>query len=784
MPPRDPYADSRIVDLDARRADAAPPTDNEAEIAAECRARVEEALLADRKFRQQRRADRAFMESQYAHEDLISRQGQRKPALELHPIRHHEQEILDDYRTAGAGFRIGSATSETGGDAAAAFNGLARRDQQDSNSESEVEKIILEAIRFGEGWGQWRIVDAEGDDAHDARPRLFTDGEWSEQIGSGAFDKRLAVRACDNELVFPDPRDDTPDRRNMDWFVEVFPLTVEKRDARYPRAARLPDSVFDSSSLAEGLRWWFPTPAGVPGRGEGPLRDREVMIAHYYRRRWLRQEYVWAPGFEAGPVRADRLSAEQQAAVAEHSGRGGVMRQVKQAPVVDLFVTDGLYLLEDRYRLPWGRIPYFRARGEEMRLNDGATIRRGLVFYMKDTSKALSISVSEAIWKQAIAPQDTLIAPVGSTTGQKKDWADLTVAKPGPRFYNAYARTPGPGGQREQLPAPQFITNQPAIESLIATAAALRDMIAMTAGGADPQQRDTAGQYRSAAALDRMDRLASVNRSAFIWNAEHITARSMGDIWLSMARWVYDRPGRLVMISGEAATDADEGWLIGVPFIRDPRTGAPIPMHDVPDGVMEVPIAEGATAKVYRFNPPRDAVKVTTYAANLATAKKDAVAEWLMNIMTARPELVPALATPMLKAAADTMPVEDAMKSVQAFFPPPVAADDTDFTTLLPRFQQAMQKIQQLEQNVQVLQQAADQVAAAKVLADEKNRTDLEKTRMQTEQRADAAVLAAASKTDDLQDTLRAHAALDGLKLGAEAVKTAAKKQDGGSTNG
>ena len=759
------------------------------DVAREARESVEESRESTEKFREQRAIDRGFMERQYSDEEIRQR-GTQRPALQLHPIIGRLQQQMHDFRTAGIGFRIGSATSETGSDAAAIYNGLALRDQRDSLSDAAMEEIIREAALYGEGWGQWRIVDKD-DMRVDASPMLFADSAtpMTPALSLGAFDKRLRLRACSNDSVFEDPHDTTPDRRDMNFLVEVERVTLERRNAMFPKAERLPPEVFEADD--ELSKFWFPTRAG----SSGPARDQMVRLAYYYRRTRVPVDYVWAPGMGGEMMREDGLSPEHQAMVAAAGAE--VIRRTINADKVTLTVTDGVFSLTDPYELPWGRIPYFRAVSEELTLNDGERLKRGLVYYLRDLNKWMSVSASDVIYKQSVAGQDGWYGPDEATREFRADWRDPTVPK-GYRRYRAFSNLPGPQGTRQPIPPPQYHTNQPAIEAGIASIAGARELIAMTSGSADGQDRDVGpGRPQSAVALDRMDRMAATNRDELIWKAEHITAQASGDIWHAMSPHVYDRPGMLVYVAGARVTDADEGVIIGIPFIR--VNGKPTPLDPAAVGDLDqIPDPQNPDVKhdVIRFDPRKESVKVTTHATNIANAGRAALSEVLANLITARPELTPALAEPLIASLADRFPVDDVLDRIKAMFPEPIDPSEGIKAENLPAVVKQLQtQIEQQQQAMQELQQAADTTQAArqieamkaensKAIAELREEWATERELLKIEAQREKTFVDASVKGQSTQDTIEASAAVEGMKLGAQAAQQERGQDDGRGTGG
>ena len=764
---------------------AGDPSERMEKIAREARERVSETMEYESKAREERQVARDFIEGHYDDEELEARRQTKRPAMELHLIESRAQDILHDNRKSGAGFRIGSATSQVGNEAAAALHGLAVRDQRDSFSEAEMEKICHEMVLYGLGVGKWMIVDEDG--LQGGEGHLFSDtaGEMSEALSLGAFDKRLKMVACDTEDVYADPRDTSPDKSQMAYLIEVETMTLEERNRRYPLAAKkkLPASVFDADF--EDSSFWFAS------NRTGPTRDREVRIATYYKRYTEKVDFVWVPAWGKAR-RADRLSAQEQSefTAAEAAGKGS--RYPKEVSYIKMHVTDGMFELQEPFRLPFKRIPYFFATGPVYTFTDGQRVPRGLVHQMRDTVLGMDLTISDMAFKMSIAGQDGWVGAAESIRGHANDWKDTTRPK-SIRLYNQYSTLPGPGGERLQLTAPTYHSSQPAIVSSVGAMGVQRELLGMQTGAADPQSRDTTNQLRSAAALKRLDEMTASSRTTFLFNLEKVTYRAMGETWLEMARFVYDRPGRLVVVSAGQSNAPDEGWLIGIPFIRDLTTGKPIPLPDLPENVTRIPNRSNPEMMdtVYRFNPPTDAAHVTTFSMALTKAGRESMIEWLMSLAGLSPTLTPLLAPEVFEAAEDIVPAAgNIAKRIRATMPTP-PEDPTDAAQAPSLVAVLQQQMQQAQQQIQELQKKAAPAEAAREVAERNAAKDIEIAKL----RAQVDVYKANLQADVKRDELSVKSAMDYDKADADrdqkresaildaAIKfdTAAKPQGGDS---
>ena len=768
------------------------------DLAKEARKRVAASEAGTAGFREQRKEDRQFVEFQYSEEDVEEREGARKPALQAHLAKERIQEVMHRFRESGLWFRVGSATGETGNDAARAFNGLAQRDQRESLGEAEMERIVTDAAYYGEGWGTWDEVDAEG--MLQSGVARYENGSitYADTAAASIFDRRLRLRHCNAENIYEDPSDTSPDRRDMNYLIETEKITLEERNARYPKAKKLPASVF---SAGDG---WF---THDPDEGHGPKRDQRVVLARYYRRRVENVTYVWHPSgqFKYGSVREDRMSQEQQAVV--DLDPMNVRRITKSSKIVERIVTDGLHVLEGPVTLPYESIPYFRAVHMEEELPTGEITKRGMVYLLRDPNAAISVGLSDIFWKTAIASPPVWLATGDSTLAYPRDWDDTT--RPiGIRRYDEYSRYPGSDGNPLKLTPPAFVSPTPDLSGALQMLQVTRDFMSASAGAADPNQRETNVQQRSGVAMDRLERMRAAAQSLLVWSAEHITIPRSGEIYVMKARYTYDRVGRHLIVAGESPSKPDEGWLVGLPFVRHPTTGELITV-DVPPEARTYPLpgtedmsGQPRTLQVHRFNPATDAVRVVTHAQSLNAAGNDVFAENLGTMAASLGQGNPAqlvLLKGALHAMGDRFPVDDVLKGIEALMPPATDDAQTDIMALPAQLRAMQQQMAEQQQLMEQFKQAADSNEAAKeiaaikaqvdksnaelkarvdsAIADMKARTDLEKTRIVTDQREDASVLAAATKTDTARDAAETQAFVEGLK---QAQNDGQNDQNGG----
>ena len=777
------------------------PTDDQKALVEEARKRVEECANARKEWIRQRDSDREFLESQFSEAQRAYRMRTDRPAVEVHVLWTRVEQILNDWRAADMGVRIGSATSAGGDDAARMFNGLLQRDLRESRSPAIMQQVIEDSITLGEGWGRWAVVRAGGDEVAEAP---FDGKDWSLTTALGVDYRELRLKYCPPEEIWPDPHAVEPDRRDMQWLIETRWMTREARDRLFPNAKALDERTFDAGQASD--KQWFRETTG------GLRRDKMVRVAYYWKKSERSMDYVWLPGWK-NAKRADRLTAEDEQAKAA-AGLEVIVRKVS-VPVVELIVCDGQTVLDGPVLQPMTRIPYFRSVGNEVRYRTGEVVPRGLVSVLRGLSFWMSVMASDVAWKQAVVGLDFWEVTDEAIDGYREQWENM--AEPALiRVVNQYEANPAPGEKAREIRPPVYKRAEPNLEANMNVMQQARGLVGMVGGAADQAAREEQGGWRSAMGLNQMEAQAATNRMRWMSNAQTITLAAQGEIYLDMGRFTYSETGRELMIGSETPGDPDEGVMVGVPFVHDPDTGEVIPMPQLPDNARTVPmpvtdpaVAEAApvTLKVHRFNPRTDRVKVTTFSSGMTRRTRDAKAELLGNLLTQNasgPERA-VLVKSALKAMSDVVPMDDVIKQLEALTPDPTVAGDTDVSTVTGRLAQATLRVQELEQQLEQAAQAADQTQAAREIEEMKAqqramtaelvsemkgqfavavaeiRAEAQVTAAETEAegRVEQAMVETAVRSDDARAKLTADATVAGLKAGAKA-----RNDDGGRTPG
>lgn len=659
------------------------PYEGEYAVVAEARARCYESWSASQKFRLQRDDDRAFMQDQYDVKDRRARTAREVPSLQVHTVAQRIQSVMEDFRRADVGFRVGAAAGGAGEEVSAIYNGLAQADMRDVRSQAAMAKAMQECATYGMAWLQWMAVPVSV-----ANP----------------FDQRLVLRAPNNEQVYEDPYDDTREKSDIDWLIEVERMTVSRRDARWPRNKGTEPVNFESLSTQND--WWFPSGS------VGPDIDREVRVAYYYKRRYEEAELAVMPGWEKPRLLKSEEQARSQADIETRmmvaTGMAAVMKT--QMPYVEFCVLDGASPITEPARLPYSRIPYARLLGQVEIANDEEEVPRGITYYLKDMARWMSLTASDILQKQMFGSADCFLVANEGDAGELED-----PKRPGTKHYNAFIK--GPDGKLVPVPPPQYHSTNPAIESGIATVQVIRELQAVATGAADAPMREDTARVSSVQVLDRMDRHQAVGRGTYVWWFSNVVMQLLSDLWLDMSQAVYGRAGRVVRVAGESMTDDDQGAIVGMPFYRDDH-GNPV-VVEVGDDVDRIPNPEAPddpdlSYKVIRFTPQSDRVKVTPYTGITETSGTDAALEVMNAAVQANPALGPAMAVPFVKAAAQRYPVlHEAVERAEAISPEPVSRDMSakDAYRLVS---QLKREIAEKDQQLELATQAADQVQGAK----------------------------------------------------------------------
>ena len=731
----DRYTDEQLRQVVlARRGDRLK---REAALLDEAKLRADECLSARKQWYAQLESDRDFMQDQFTDLQRSWRRTTERPVVEIHLMHTRIEEVLHDWRASEASFRIGSATSAGGVDAARMFDGIARRDQRDGNFDLVMHQVIEDSVSWGEGWGKVTAVKQRGRLPVESE-RIWDGRDWSAKGVLGMLDRDLTFTHVSPEDVWPDPHAVEADRSDMEWLIETQWISREKRDARWPNARAIDTSSF--SAPDSRMRRWFTR--------SGPMRDEMVRIALYWRRRWDEQDYLWLPDWPE-PVLRDGLTAEQQAMV--EAFPDDVVVERERVPIVELTVLDGENVLAGPVRQPITRIPYFRACAKEIRYENGELVPRGLVAVLRGPAKWMSVTASDLAWRQSTAGIRRIVADPQAISGHEVDWANQGNPT-SILLAHEYERFPSEGGQRKPLRTPSYMQANLGLAEDVGVIQTISDLMNTVGGSADVAARVGSEAARSGAAMGGVNQMEARNRSRNIYEAEKNTVVAAGRIWLDWRR-TYSRTGRRMWVASETPGDPDEGIIVGVPFWRDKQSGEPVewpwvpahvdriplpprlpdgtwvpPMFQVPGGA--TPPGQGAppgvlpgagaappvqpTVKIHRFNPLSDRVKVTTFSTGMLRVGAEAKTQVLQGLLPAAGPATPAMLKSAVKALSSILPMDDVVDALDAVDPTPPNLDDMDVDQLASHLRAALGRIQGLEEQLQQAAQAADATQAAR----------------------------------------------------------------------
>ena len=813
----DAYTDEALSELTPEQRVLA---ERERALLTECRQRADEALAGRRQWYDQLESDRDFVQHQFTDLQRNWRDETERPVVEIHLMDTRIEQVLHDWRASDAGFRVGSATGAGGQDAAEIFNGLAARDQRESDFDLVMHKVVEDAVSFGEGWG--KVVAVKSSDLlEDDRP--FQDGEWSLKGALGMLHRDVRFKHVELENVWPDPHAVEADRSDMEWLIETRWLSREKRDARWPDARKLPDASFGGPE--RGMRGWFAI--------GGPMRDQMVRIALYWRRRWEEMDYVFLPDWER-PVRRDGLTADEQAQVAMNPRQVIVERE--RAPIVELTVLDGMNVLAGPVRQPVRNIPYFRAAGKEVRYANGEMVPRGLVGLLRGPAKWMSVTASDIAWKQSTTGISRVVMSPDAIAGHEEDWQNQADPKL-VVLANEYERFPSDQGQRKQLRPPAYMQAPQDAAGETQIVGMLTSLMTQVGGAADAATRAGTEAERSGESLRGVNAMEAANRSRHIYDAEKNAVMTAARRWLEWARSVYAELGRKLWVASGTPGDPDEGVLVGVPYFVDPQTGEPVAWPWVADHVRTIPLPErlpdgtwvtppmqlamggvpapplegappGApppgpgvappvvpTVAIHRFDPKRDRVKVATFSSGIVRLGADAKAQFAQSLLPVAGPATPAVMKSAVKAVSTILPVDDLVKALDAADTTPPDPGDMDVGTLAAHLRAERAKTAELEQQLQAAAQAADQTSAAReieamkaeqrsetakavaeirsatalAVAEIRKETATETTEAEVEQRREQVIVENATMAETTADKEAGRAAVEGLKAGMQA---------------
>lgn len=486
----------------------------------------------------------------------LDEQFEHRPRFEVNKISLAITRLFSEYRnnriTVNFKCKDSSANSET----AKNLNGMYRADEQDSNGQEAYDNAFEEGTAGGCGAWKWvaKYEDEESDD--DDRQRLV-----------------LEMIPDADQTVFFDISAKRQDKADARCAWHIISMTPDEYEERFDRSPASFDKVEDNVERFD----WF--------------RPDVVYVAEYYEVEEVKQRiaiYQLNAGDKPDEVKVNEseLDAEELAQKIDVLTAQGYFRaRVKtiKRRKVHLYVIDGQQVLEDHGYIAGKNIPIVPMYGKRMFI-DGIERVFGHVRLAKDPQQIYNVITSALVEIAASGYKQKPIFTPEQMAGREDMWSNDSVMD---YPYLLINQTFDANGQ--MLPtSPQAYTQPPqmppAMTALIQVAGA--DIAELTGN------QQNAEKMVSNIATETVEKIHErLDMQAFIYMDNMAKAmRRSGEIWLSMAKEVYDEDGREMRALWH--DDTEDTITINQPVMKD---SAMVYENNLSDGKYEVTVDVGAS---------------------------------------------------------------------------------------------------------------------------------------------------------------------------------------------
>jgi hypothetical protein len=406
--PPDDYLEAH--DNDAKQAEQA--------FVADIRKRFDDDYAADEQNRRAAKEDFEFVAGeQWGDRVERKRKSAHKPVLTVNRLPAFVGQVLGNRRLAETSIHVHPDRNGTE-EAAKVRQGIIRAIERFSRAQVAYNKAHENQVIGGEG--NFQIVFKESDDD------LFSQDAVIEPIPDP-----FAV-VWDRSSVEPTGRDAT-------WCYVYDYITEDEFRASYPDA-RIQDLSTDFAARAQATTgnnfsgWWTQGMVRIMSVWRMRWRDRVLVLV-----RRLDPETGQPIGNEVLDVTDDPQGEWRARVVRDENGRPYI-RRVRDR-YAQMYITNGLELLEGPFDYPIDRIPVFRAIGWELFV-DRRRMRWGLIRFLKDPQRLHNYWRSVIAEKLMGAPKNEWLATKEAVEGLEDRFRNAAKSDDPLLVYNGDAGVP------------------------------------------------------------------------------------------------------------------------------------------------------------------------------------------------------------------------------------------------------------------------------------------------------------------------------------------------------
>ena len=439
--------------------------------------------------------------------------------VEINKTARGHRKIILDYlanRIIPTFRNVGSDSDEH---TAQTIGGLHRADSYNFKAQQARDNAFREASAGG--FGAYRLATA-----------------WDDEDDKDNDDLRVnpgLLIADADQCVYFDPNSQLYDKSDARWVAVLIAMSREAFEADYPGAS----PVSMAPHVWKPHYEWF--------------RPDQITICEYYEKErvsgtlWIFKHKItsdeqrwWSDDLEDGQM-AD-LKAQGY----------GVRKQIRKRGRVHKWVMSGAEILEDCGYIAGCELPIVPVYGNREYI-DGKERFTGHVQMAMDPQRAYNAQISKMIETAALAPREVpIFLDEQMPPNLAELWASQNIDRHPYALVKAIRNEAGEivqAGPIGKVEAPQLSANMAAIIQISGA-----DIAELTNAddGADEVRANTSAEAMDIAAT-RVDAKSGI----YIDNMRQSVQRE-GEIYLSMAREVYCRPGRVVETQAEDGEDGEE----------------------------------------------------------------------------------------------------------------------------------------------------------------------------------------------------------------------------------
>lgn len=501
-------------------------------------------------------------------EGNLEQQFANRPRFEINKIQQSLERISTEYRknriTVDFRPKDDAATSEDAED----LDGMYRADENDSNAMEAYDNAFNEGTAGGMGAWRLRACYEDEDDEDDERQRIRMEP---------IFDADASVFFDANAK-----RRDKSDAKKC-WVLTA--MTHEEFEDVYDKSP----ASFDQTTHLTEFDWFSPD---------------VVYVAEYYEVEMVKKRFHFfrlpATG-EIMKVSGDELEGDDgEQYLQDLLDQGYVESRQKTVTErrIHKYIIDGADVLEDCGIIAGRYIPIIPYYGKRMYIDNKERVQ-GHARLLKDGQRIYNMVVSAMSELAATFGEEIPIFTPEQVAGLSHVWADKNIKKPPYLLVNPLTDAAGNIQATGPIAYTKAPTIPPALQGLIQIAQAdLQEL-----SGAQ-QNGDEIVSNISAKAVELIQTRLDMKTFNYMDNMA-VAMRHCGCVWLSMAKDLYDEPGR------KMRTIASDGETEGQVELKQPATaqdGSSIVKNDLSKGKYDVIVDVGPAFTSKRDNTVRSLI--------------------------------------------------------------------------------------------------------------------------------------------------------------------------------